>query len=248
MNKMTKTMMTGAIAASLLFAGAGYLQSYAHAATDTLSTKAKPFGKEVRFGKGHRDGFFGIRGGSLLKETSGILGVDESNIKSGLEGGQTLAQIAEGKGVTTTDLVNKLTAEHQAKLDEQVTSGKITQEQADKRKQELTEMVTKVVNSSFSPSGKREMKGLGKGRGDVQFKGQGFGGVGGFSKVEDMAEIIGVTSDELKNAMKEGKSLVEIAQSKGIEEAELIEKIKEKMTDPIKAWVNHKRSTEQTGK
>ena len=42
--------------------------------------------------------------------------------------------------------------------------------------------------------------------------------------------------------MKEGQSLAEIAAAKGITEDQLIQKLKDQMTEPLKQWVNEKHT------
>jgi uncharacterized protein YidB (DUF937 family) len=236
MNSMTKKMMTGVIAASLLF-GAAYLQTNAYAATDsntTTSTDSSAAAKlQDRFHKGPRGHLAGgMHEFNLATATAGLLQIQESELKTELEQGKTLVEIAEAKGLPKADYISKLTAAHNQKIDEQVSAGKLTQEQADTMKSKAVERLTQAVEASHI--GRGGMMGPGR-----HGKGAAFGKLGHSG---DVAEILNVTAEELQAGLKEGKSIAEIAQSKGISEADLIEKLKEKMTEPLKTWVNQKHA------
>lgn len=60
-------------------------------------------------------------------------------------------------------------------------------------------------------------------------------------QMDRMAEILGMTSEELRAELKAGKSLAEIAKKKGISEDQLIEKMKDSMTEDLRRIVNKKR-------
>lgn len=57
---------------------------------------------------------------------------------------------------------------------------------------------------------------------------------------EKMAEMLGVTEEQLKTELKAGKSLAEIAQSQGISKEELVNKIKAELTPKLERWVEWK--------
>jgi hypothetical protein len=67
------------------------------------------------FGRGEH----GERGGKL-KEAASVLGIDEQSLQTQLQSGKTLAQIAQDKGITKDDLVNKLLQNEKDRLTKMV--------------------------------------------------------------------------------------------------------------------------------
>jgi len=195
------------------------------------------------FGGGKQQGKqgFGFFGGNILKETATILGVEESVIQDELKAGKTLLQVAQEKAsLSEDDLLAKLTAAETTAIDEAVTAGKLTQEQADKQKENLAERLKKEVENART--GKEGPGGRGGFGGE-----HGKGGMNGgfFGNQESLAAILGLTQEELQTQLKDGKSLAEIAEAKGITKDSLISQIKDGMTDQITKWVDSKRVPRQ---
>lgn len=57
---------------------------------------------------------------------------------------------------------------------------------------------------------------------------------------EKVAKLLGITPNQLENELGQGKSLADIAKSKGIKEDQLIDKLKNEMTIDLKRLVNRK--------
>ncbi|WP_226003374.1 hypothetical protein [Paenibacillus sp. BJ-4] len=57
---------------------------------------------------------------------------------------------------------------------------------------------------------------------------------------EKVAKLLGITPAQLENELGQGKSLADIAKSKGIKEEQLIDKLKNEMTVDLKRLVNRK--------
>ncbi len=90
-------------------------------------------------------------------------------------------------------------------MDDAVSAGTITQEQADKHKTDLADRLKQAVN------------GTGKGPGGFLGGKGGHGGHGGFGMFgnpESLSTLLGITQQELTSALQQGKSLSEIAQEK----------------------------------
>jgi ribosomal protein S20 len=85
-----------------------------------------------------------------LATVAGVLGISESDLRTQLESGKTLAAIAGDK---TGAVVDALVKEAQAHLDQAVTDGKITQAQADERKANLQARITEMANHAGPPAG-----------------------------------------------------------------------------------------------
>ncbi|OME88736.1 MULTISPECIES: hypothetical protein [Paenibacillus] len=240
MNPISKKVLVSSMAAAIVLGGAGYLQNKVFAAASTdASTSVSEDGQtgtdssaadavKNRAGKWMDRKAGGPRGGNIVKETAEVLGLTEAEIRTALEAGSTFAEIAEGKGMTQSVFVQKLTELETSKIDERLSEGSITETEAAEWKEGLSARLTQMVESSEVGFG----KGHGKG-------GRGFGK---FGNPEEIAALLGLSEDELKVEMKEGQSLAEIAATKGISEDQLVQKLKDQMTEPLKQWINEKHT------
>ncbi|UKS26440.1 hypothetical protein LOZ80_33810 [Paenibacillus sp. HWE-109] len=198
-----------------------------------------PGGGQDQFPGGDRGG----KGSNLIAQTATILGVEQSVVQDAVKSGKTLAAFAVEKGLTEADYVAKLVAAETTSINAEVTAGKLTQEQADKKLSGLSDRLTKQVESTRPEGGQEGRRGPG-----------GHGGPGGFfGNPELVTSILGITQDELRTELEAGKSLVDVATSKGISEDDLISKIKDGLTDSIKKQVeqkgtDHKRPDGKAGK
>ncbi|ULL19056.1 hypothetical protein DVH26_34280 [Paenibacillus sp. H1-7] len=178
---------------------------------------------------GHFPGGKGPENGhGIFEEAATVIGVEQSVILDELKQGKTLAQIAQEKaGLSQEDLIAKLTAAETASIDEAVTAGKLTQEEATKKKEGIADRVKKMVENGMKFG---------------QFDGFGKRPIGSMASPETLATVIGITKEQLTTELQAGKSLVEIAQANGITEDQLISKLKDSMTDTIKQFVESKGS------
>ncbi|NTU33531.1 hypothetical protein HPY27_25565 [Brevibacillus sp. HB1.1] len=83
------------------------------------------------------------------EELLSLLKLDADKLKEEQKAEKSLATIAKEQGVEVDDVIELLVGQREAKLKEEVKAGKLTQEQADKRSEELTAMVQKMVDGSF---------------------------------------------------------------------------------------------------
>ncbi|MCL6592640.1 MAG: hypothetical protein K6T31_01565 [Alicyclobacillus sp.] len=86
--------------------------------------------------------------GGLLKQVAQILNIDEQTLQQDLQNGQSIAQVAASKGVSSDSLVAQLTAQMKTKLDLAVQNGKLS---ADKEQQLLTNLqqrLTKLIQQT----------------------------------------------------------------------------------------------------
>lgn len=102
-------------------------------------------------GPGGHGGPGGGRGGLALDEAAGLLGLTADELRTELQEGQSLAAVAEAQGVALETLVDGLVTAAQERLAERVSSGDITQEQADERLADLQERTTALVQSEDLP-------------------------------------------------------------------------------------------------
>ncbi|WP_274364133.1 hypothetical protein [Paenibacillus thermotolerans] len=246
MNHLGKKMLTGTFAAGLILGGAGLAHNsvFAAASTDTSSTGTSPAvtgtastaaAAQKKADRGRHGGEF--KSGGLVKTTADLLGMTESDVLDQLGKGSTYAEIAQAKGLSKEAYLSKLIAAETTEMNDRLSSGKITQEQADQQKESLSERLSQIIDSS--ETGRGHGRGYGHGRGF----GFGFGRIG---KPEEVAQIIGMTEDEVKAGLQSGKSLAELAQAKGMSEEQLIQKLKDNMTDELIEWVNSKHAPSST--
>lgn len=117
---------------------------------------------------GSADGVFGGRGGRGggrgvdLTTAASAIGVTADDLRTQLQAGKTLAEVAKSKGVSQATLVDKLVATEKTRIAAAVKAGTMTQAQADTRLAGLTAQVTtQVITDCFAVGG----RGFGGGRG-----------------------------------------------------------------------------------
>jgi len=92
-------------------------------------------------------------GGHDLSTAATALGMTEADLRTALQGGQTLAQVAQDKGVAVDTLVSKLVEAEKTEIAQDVTDGELTQAQADERLADLKAEITERVNSTRTGHG-----------------------------------------------------------------------------------------------
>jgi hypothetical protein len=97
----------------------------------------------------------GGKGGPGLDVAAQALGMTTDELHTALEGGQTLAQVASDKGVNVQVVIDALVASATNHINEEVTSGEITQAQADTKLADLSQRVTDRVNNPRPEGGPR---------------------------------------------------------------------------------------------
>jgi hypothetical protein len=100
-------------------------------------------------------GHHGGRGFHHLDAAAEYLGLTEAALRTRLEDGQTLAQVAQAEGKTVDGLVAALVADEKAELDEAVADGRITQAQADEHLAQAEERFRELVNGTLPERGPR---------------------------------------------------------------------------------------------
>jgi len=95
----------------------------------------------------------GPRGGRLgasLDAAAKALGIDLDALRTELQSGKTLAEVATAHGIDVQKVIDALTADAKAKLDDAVKAGRITQEQADTRLSEMSTRLKDLVNQKIN--------------------------------------------------------------------------------------------------
>jgi hypothetical protein len=149
---------------------------------------------------------------SPIAEAAKALGMTEAELKTELQAGKSIADVAKAKNIDLNEVIAKLTAAFKAHLDEEVASGKHTQAEADAKLAEFKTRVTEMVNTAGLP-----MHG-GKG-------GHGPGGKGGHGPQKfvtaQLATTLKLTETELQTQLKSGKTIKQIADAQNVDIADV---------------------------
>lgn len=101
--------------------------------------------------KGHRpppgkDGKFRAGGHFIIFETAKLLEMDRTELINSLKAGKTLSELAlEKKGWTEDQYIQKLSESASKRLDQAITEGRLTKEEAQKLKAGLPSMLKKKI-------------------------------------------------------------------------------------------------------
>jgi polyhydroxyalkanoate synthesis regulator phasin len=131
-------------------------QEQADAVEDALEDARPDYGFDGGFG--HRGFVLGFGGLSTVAES---LGIGEDELRSALEDGRTIAEIAEERGVDVQDVVDDIVAAQKERLDEAVAEGNLTQEEADAILAGAEDRATAFVNGDKpDPEDLPDLRGL----------------------------------------------------------------------------------------
>jgi hypothetical protein len=92
---------------------------------------------------GLRHGFGHVGG---LESAAGYIGITEAQLRTELEGGKSLAQVATAHGKSVDNLINALYADAKKKLDDAVSAGRLTKAQETELLGVLKDRITNMVN------------------------------------------------------------------------------------------------------
>lgn len=91
-------------------------------------------------------GFFG-----RFEAAAAYLGITEDQLRTELESGKTLAQMAQDRGKSASSLIDALVADAKQQLDDAVSAGRLTRAQADSMLADLKARIPSLVNSPGLP-------------------------------------------------------------------------------------------------
>jgi uncharacterized protein YidB (DUF937 family) len=84
--------------------------------------------------------------GPGLDAAAKALNLSVDDLRSKLEGDNTIAQVAQEQGVDVQTVIDAMVADATAHIDQSVQNGDLTADQANERKSNLQERITKLVN------------------------------------------------------------------------------------------------------
>jgi uncharacterized protein (DUF433 family) len=201
----------GALGVALGTPGVSGAEKGTTATTTTAPAKDGP-GK-----RGPGGGFrHGPGGGVELEAAAKAIGISVEDLRSALKDGKSIAEVAKDKGVARQKVIDAMVKAAEARLDE--------------AKKALPDRIADVVDGKFKgPQGKGPDGGGPPGhRGGRGFLGNSF---------EAAAKAIGVSVEDLRTALKDGKSIAEVAKDKGVAEQKVIDAIVKAAKDDLAAAV-----------
>lgn len=122
-------------------------QAQADAVAQALEAAKPAHGPGERGGPGHG------RGGKGLDAAATALGMTADELRTELQSGKTIAQVAEAKGVPTQTVIDAIVADMNAHFDEELAAGEHTQAEIDQRKAEAAQRATDMVNGTMPAKG-----------------------------------------------------------------------------------------------
>jgi uncharacterized protein (DUF433 family) len=242
-----RTLMLGMVIGSglalMAMVGLALLPTVAQASSLTQTATATPSPETTVPdttwpGKGFRFGFHHGGSKTLITAAANVTGLTAQEVLTQLQGGQTLAQIAESNGKTADDVIEAARALLQEQLSQEVASGWITQAQADAALEQFDanapDLMTSV-NIGFGGHG----RGFG-GRGP----GFGFGHHGGGTFISAAASVTGLTTNEVLTQLQSGQSLAQIAEANGKTAEDVIAAARTQLEDLLNQAVADGRLTQ----
>ena len=151
-------------------------------------------------------GFGGSRGGPIdLDVAAEALGITEDELEDALEDDQSIADVAAARNVNVQAVVDALVADANARIDDEVADGDLDAEDAAELKEDVTDRVEDRIDDDFG--GGRPGRGFGGGR-------RGFGGR--LFDLDVAAEALGISDDELEDALEDDQSIADVAAARNV--------------------------------
>jgi ribosomal protein S20 len=198
--RASRVLASTALAASL--AGGGVLGTAAVAVAQTGDDM--PPAESDRPPGGH---------GPKLEAAAQALGLSEDDLRTRLrDGNTTIAKVAQAQGVDVQTVIDAMVAAANARIDQEVQQGELTAEEANERKANLPERITRLVNEG---------------------KPRGGGPHGRGPKLEAAAEALGVSEEDLREQLRDGKAIAQVAEDRDVDKQAVIDAMVAAATERI---------------
>jgi lambda repressor-like predicted transcriptional regulator len=174
----------------------------------------------------------GLGGAELLDAAADYLGMDAADVGEALRDGGSLADLAMDKGKSVDGLERALRDAIREEADRAVDDGALTREQADRLAEKLSGAVDELVEQSGGPGLEFGLPrpGFGLGPPGPPEKGILPGALPGTDLVETAADYLGIDGADVREALRDGKSLADVAEEKG----KSVDGLKEALHDAIR--------------
>lgn len=194
----------GATVASVIAAGTIFVAAPALAQGSTTATSPNAITQD----RGPRGG--GMRGGAMHSAAiAKALNMTEADLKTEVESGKSIADIASAKGVSLDTIINAIIADETTQLKQAVTDGRFTQAQAD----------TLLANLKLTLPTQLQTKWVGMPQGAAGQGGKRGGPMAGpqsGAQLATVAKALNITEDELRTELQAGKSIADVAAEKDV--------------------------------
>lgn len=121
------------------------------------------------------------------------IGISPEELRNEIRGGKTIAQVATDHGVDPNTVVNAIVTALTQEIDQKAAAGTIDANRAAQAKQKLPDVANRFVNQTKPRREHRILK----------------------DAVQAAAKEIGVSTNDLEDARKDGKSIAQVAQDHG---------------------------------
>lgn len=122
-----------------------------------------PGGGPMQPGRGPASGPMMGSDQSLIAVAAEKLGMDRAALVAELQGGKSIAQVAQARGVAPQTIVDAFIAARTAHLDALVKTGRLTQAQADQMRATMVTRVQTMIEQPWTPQGPGARQGGGAG-------------------------------------------------------------------------------------
>ena len=177
-------------------------------------------------------GRFGF--GFDLETAANTIGVTPQQLRTDLQT-KSLAQIAQEHGKTAAEVATAMKNAAHQRIDQAVTNGRLTQDQANTAKTQIDQRIDQFMNQVLPQRGANP----GRGRGPAGAFGPGALRMG----FETAASVIGITPEQLRTDLP-GKSLTQVAQMHNKSRTDLVNGLEKAAHDRIDQAVTAGRLTQ----
>jgi lambda repressor-like predicted transcriptional regulator len=175
----------------------------------------------------------GLPGGVDLPERAAdYLGMDAADVRGAMRDGKSLAELAKDNGKSVEGLKNALRDAIREDADKAVEDGLLTKDQADHLVEKLSAAVDELVEAEHPPALTFGPGGPGVEYGPVRPAKPGLfpGGPPGADPIATALDYLGLDGADLREAVRDGKSLADLAKDKG----RSVDGLKEALRDAIR--------------
>ena len=146
---------------------------------------------------------------SPLATASKVLGITETELKTELEAGKSVADVAKAKNIDLATVKAALLAEAKAHIDAEVAAGKHTAAEGAAKLADMTSRIDTMLTTAGLPARGPHGKGGHEGKG------------GGKVMSATLATTLKLTQEELKTQLHSGKSIADVAKAQSVDIADV---------------------------
>ena len=233
MNK-NKILKTSALASMVAAIAAGALVMASPVAAQTTVPNVSQVAV-LQYGQGGR-------GAPQMAEVAKALGMTEAELKTELQTGKSVAEIATAKNVSLDTIVSVVITAQTDRLKQAVTDGKLTQAQTDTMLANLkltlpSRLQTKFVAGMERGRGSRDDQGGPGSRGDKRAQ-RG-------AQIAVVVKALGITAEELRTELQAGKSVADVAAAKNVSISTIVDAVVAEQTTALKQAVTDGKLTQE---